>query len=274
MASTHDSDLVFAGSIPELYERYLVPLIFQSYADDLANRLVDLGPTSVLELAAGTGVVTRAIAARLPRSVNITATDLNQPMVDHAATIATAQPVTWRQADALDLPFEDDSFDVVVCQFGAMFFPDRHKAFTEMRRVLHPQGVALFNVWDRIERNDFANTVTDALATMFPDDPPQFLARTPHGYHDTEQIRADIVAAGFDATSTIESIDARSHAVSCTYPAIGFCQGSPLRNEIKERRAEGLEVATAVAARLIADRFGETDIDGAMRAHLVTAYKP
>jgi ubiquinone/menaquinone biosynthesis C-methylase UbiE len=274
MSGQQDSDLVFAGSIPALYEQYLVPLIFQSYADDLADRIVDLEPTSVLELAAGTGVVTRAMSARLPASVTITATDLNQPMVDHAATIATAQPVTWRQADAVDLPFEDQSFDVVVCQFGAMFFPDRHRAFTEMHRVLRPRGIALFNVWDRIERNDFANTVTDALATMFPDDPPRFLARTPHGYHDTEQIRADIVAAGFDATSTIESIDARSHAASCTYPAIGFCQGSPLRNEINERRAGGLEVATEVAAKLIADRFGETDIDGAMRAHIVTAQKP
>jgi ubiquinone/menaquinone biosynthesis C-methylase UbiE len=273
MSGTPDSDLVFAGSIPDLYERYLVPLIFQSYADDLASRLVDFDPASVLELAAGTGVVTRAMATRLPAAVTITATDLNQPMVDHAAMLGTARPVTWRQADAVDLPFDDQSFDAVVCQFGVMFFPDRHKAFTEMHRVLQPRGVAVFNVWDRIERNDFADAVTDAVATMFPDDPPRFLARTPHGYHDTEQIRADINAAGFDAASTIESIDARSHAASCTHPAIGFCQGTPLRNEIEARRPGALEEATRVAARLVADRFGEADIDGAMRAHVVTALK-
>jgi SAM-dependent methyltransferase len=273
MSGARDSDLVFAGSIPELYERYLVPLIFQSYADDLADRLVDIDPTTVLELAAGTGVVTRAMASRLPASVTITATDLNQPMVDHAATLGTARPVTWRQADALDLPFDDQSFDAVVCQFGAMFFPDRHRAYSEMHRVLKPRGVALFNVWDRIERNDFANAVTDALATMFPDDPPRFLARTPHGYHDTELIRADTIAAGFDAASTVESIDGRSRAASCTHPAIGFCQGSPLRNEIEARRSGGLEEATRLAAKVVADRFGETDIDGAMRAHVVTALK-
>lgn len=273
MSSQHDSDLVFAGSIPEVYERYLVPLIFQPYADDLANRLVDLDPTSVLELAAGTGVVTRAMAARLPASAAITATDLNQPMVDHAAALGTARPVRWRQADAVDLPFGDQSFEAVVCQFGVMFFPDRHKAFTEMYRVLKPRGVALFNTWDRIERNEVPEAVIDALATMFPDDPPRFLARTPHGYHDTERIRADIRAAGFDATSTVQSIDARSRAASCTYPAIGFCQGTPLRNEIEARRPGGLEEATNVAAEFVADRFGETDIDGAIRAHVVTAYR-
>jgi SAM-dependent methyltransferase len=273
VSNQHDSDLVFAGSIPELYERYLVPLIFQPYADDLAGRLVDLGPSSVLELAAGTGVVTRTMATRLPASVAITATDLNQPMIDHAAVIGTARPVTWRQADAVSLPFEDGCFDAVVCQFSVMFFPDRHKALTEMFRVLGPRGVAVFNVWDQIERNDFPKTVTDALAAMFPDDPPLFMARTPHGYHDTDRIRADVMAAGFDSTSTVESIDARSRAASCTFPAIGFCQGTPLRNEIEARRPGGLEEATGVAAKLIGDRFGETDIDGAIRAHVITAYK-
>jgi ubiquinone/menaquinone biosynthesis C-methylase UbiE len=273
MSGTPDSDSFFAGSIPDVYERYLVPLIFQSYADDLADRLAEIDPTSVLELAAGTGVVTRAMATRLPASATITATDLNEPMVDHAATLGTARPVTWRQADALDLPFEDQSFDAVACQFGVMFFPDRHKAFTEMRRVLKPRGVAVFNVWDRIEHNEFADAVTDALATMFPDDPPRFLARTPYAYHDTELIRADIAAAGFDTASTIESIDARSHAASCTFPAIGFCQGTPLRGEIEARQPGALEEATRLAAKLVADRFGKTDVDGAIRAHVVTAIK-
>ena len=126
-------------SIPDLYEHYLVPMIFQPYADDLARRLADLHPGDVLELAAGTGAVTRALASRLPASTAITATDLNQPMIDHAAAIGAARPVTWQQADAIDLPFDDVCFDAVVCQFGVMFFPDRHKAFTEMRRVLLPE---------------------------------------------------------------------------------------------------------------------------------------
>jgi SAM-dependent methyltransferase len=272
MSSQHDSDLVFAGSIPDLYERYMVPLIFQPYADDLVDRLAALDPVAVLELAAGTGVVTRAIASRLPSST-ITATDLNQAMIDHAATVGTSRPVTWQQADATTLPFEDESFDAVVCQFGVMFFPDRHQAYTEMLRVLRPGGRVLFNVWDRIEYNDLATTVTDALTTMFPDDPPLFMARTPHGYHDPSVIRADMVAAGCDSTLTIDTIEARSRASSCNDPAIGYCQGTPLRNEIGARKADGLEEATTITARLIADRFGETNIDGAIRAHVVTALK-
>jgi SAM-dependent methyltransferase len=270
MANQRESDLLFTGSIPEVYERYLVPLIFQPYADDLARRLLDCGPTAVLELAAGTGVVTRALADRLPATVSITSTDLNQAMLDHAATIGTARPVTWRQADAMDLPFDDDSFDAVVCQFGAMFFPDRHKAFTEARRVLRPGGVAMFNVWDSIEHNDFANVVTDALATMFPEDPPRFLARTPHGYHDVQRIHADFVAAGFDPVS-IDTVDARSRAATCTMPAVAYCQGTPLRNEIEQRGGNRLAEATAIASAAMGEQFGQTDVDGAIRAHVIAA---
>ena len=273
MSSAQASDVVFAGSIPDLYEIYLVPLIFQPYADDLADRLAERHPTSVLELAAGTGVVTRALASRLPENSAITATDLNQPMIDHAATIGTSRPVMWRQADAVNLPFDDESFDAIVCQFGVMFFPDRHKAYTEMHRVLRPGGVALFNVWDSIEHNDVPNVVTQALATVFTDDPPRFLARTPHGYHDVGVIRADVLAAGFDSTSTIDTVSARSKAATCSMPAIGFCQGTPLRNEIEARDPGGLAAATAVAAAAIGDRFGRTNVDGAIRAHVITAIK-
>ncbi|MBK5333223.1 MAG: class I SAM-dependent methyltransferase [Ilumatobacteraceae bacterium] len=273
MSSAQASDVVFAGSIPDLYEIYLVPLIFQPYADDLADRLAERHPTSVLELAAGTGVVTRALASRLPENSAITATDLNQPMIDHAATIGTSRPVMWRQADAENLPFDDESFDAIVCQFGVMFFPDRHKAYTEMHRVLRTGGVALFNVWDSIEHNDVPNVVTQALATVFTDDPPRFLARTPHGYHDVGVIRADVLAAGFDSTSTIDTVSARSKAATCSMPAIGFCQGTPLRNEIEARDPAGLAAATAVAAAAIGDRFGRTNVDGAIRAHVITAIK-
>lgn len=273
MSSQQHSDVVFSGSIPDLYERYLVPLIFQPYAEDLVNRVVEREPSSVLELAAGTGVVTRALASRLIEIAAITATDLNQPMIDHAANIGTSRPVTWRQADAVSLPFDDESFDAVVCQFGVMFFPDRHKAYTEMRRVLRPGGVALFNVWDSIEHNDFANVVTQAVATVFADDPPQFLPRTPYAYNNIEIIRADVLAAGFDPTSTIDTVGARSKAATCAMPAIGFCQGSPLRNEIEARAPGGLAEATTVATTAIGDRFGPIDVDGAIRAHVITAIK-
>jgi SAM-dependent methyltransferase len=269
-----ESDLLFVGSIPELYERYLVPMIFQPYADDLASRLVEIGPTAVLEVAAGTGVVTRAMATQLPESAAITATDLNQPMVDHAAAIGTSRPVIWRQADVMSLPFDDGSFDAVVCQFGAMFFPDRPAAFAEMHRVLRHGGVALFNVWDSLEHNEFADVINDAMAAHFADDPPLFFARTPHGYYDTDLIRSDITAAGFADTSRIDALEHRSRAASCTIPAVGLCQGTPLRNEIETRTPGGLADATAAAAAAIGDRFGQTDIDGKIRAYVVTAAKP
>jgi ubiquinone/menaquinone biosynthesis C-methylase UbiE len=165
------SDPLFAGSIPEIYDRYLVPLIFEPYAEDLAHRVAAESTQSVLEIAAGTGVATRLIADRLPLDVSITATDLNRPMVDHAAGRGTSRPVDWQTADALALPFADGSFDTVVCQFGVMFFPDRVRAYAEIRRVLRPPGRLIFNVWERIEKNEFAGAVTDGVASVFRDDP-------------------------------------------------------------------------------------------------------
>jgi len=165
------SDTVFAGAVPEMYETLMVPLIFEPYALDLADRLAPRSPRRVLEIAAGTGVVTRRLAARLPAGATIVATDLNQAMLDHAASVGTARPVEWRQADAMQLPFPDRSFDAVVCQFGVMFFPDKAKAFAEARRVLAAGGVFLFNAWDRIEDNEIADTVTAALAVLYPADP-------------------------------------------------------------------------------------------------------
>src|SRR5207244_2211712 len=151
-----------------------------------------------------------AIAAQLPATTRIVATDLNAPMLDKAAAIGTARAVEWRACDAMELPFADASFDAVVCQFGAMFFPDKTRAFAEARRVLRPRGVLMFNVWDRIEDNEFADTVTAALADVFADDPPRFLARTPHGYHDTASIARDVVRAGFAAAPRIDTVAHRS----------------------------------------------------------------
>src|SRR5215217_4542431 len=201
-----DTDTAFAGSIPQVYDRYLVPLIFAPYATDLALRTVRRQPAHVLEIAAGTGVVTRQLAEMLPSGVSIVATDLNQTMLDEAAAEGTARTVEWRQADALQLPFPDESFDVVVCQFGVMFFPDKARAFAEARRVLRSGGQFLFNVWDRIDHNDFADTVTQAVGTLFPDDPPRFLARVPHGYHDPAVIVQDLAQGGFTRSPQVTTL--------------------------------------------------------------------
>lgn len=265
-----DTDALFAGSIPQLYEQLLVPMLFEPYAADMADCAAALSPRRVLELAAGTGVVTRALAARLPADTSIVATDLNQPMLDTAAARGTARPVTWRQADAMQLPFADASVDLVVCQFGVMFFPDKAAAFDEARRVLAPGGHLLFNVWDRIEVNDITRVVTHALGTLFPHDPPRFMARVPHGYHDPARIRQDLGDGGFAATPTLTTLARRSRADSAQQAARAFCQGTPLRGEIEARDPARLQEATDVVAAALVDAFGNGALDGRIQAHRVT----
>jgi SAM-dependent methyltransferase len=268
-----DRDGVFDGPIPTLYERYLVPLIFEPYAADLADRLASRSPARVLEIAAGTGVVTRRLTAVLPERVSIVATDLNQTMLDVASEVGTKRPVEWRQADAMRLPFPDGMFDAVVCQFGVMFFPDRSKAFSEARRVLRSGGVLVFNVWDRIEENEFADAVTTAVGALFPEDPPRFLARTPYGYYDRPTIERDLANGGFTGPPQIDTVAARSRAASPRVPAVAFCQGTPLRGEIEARGPSRLGEATGVAADAIARRFGRGAVDGKIQAHVVTIEK-
>ena len=266
-----DTDKVFAGSIPENYDRYLVPLIFESFARDMARRAAEPSPGAVLETAAGSGVVTRALAPRLSPDASYIVTDLNQPMLDYAAARQAADGrIRWRKADAQALPFDDAVFDVVCCQFGVMFFPDRRAGYREARRVLKPGGCFLFNVWDRIEENVFADEVTDALAEIFPDDPPRFLARTPHGYHDRALIRSELEQAGFSGVA-IETRAELSRAPSPRHPAIAYCQGTPLRNEIEARDAGKLEAATGHAASRIANRHGSGEVTAKIQAHIVAA---
>jgi len=270
---TSSSDKLFTGYIPKLYETYMVPMFFEPYAVDLANRLASRSLKRVLEIAAGTGVVTRALASTLPRDTAIVATDLNQPMLDYAAALGTARLVEWRQADAMQLPFDDATFDAVVCQFGVMFLPDRPKAYGEACRVLRPGGVFMFNTWDRIEENEFADTITGALESVFPSDPPRFVARVPHGYHDRAIIASDLASGGFASPPEIVTVAKRSRAKSPRDPAVAICQGTPLRNEIEARDASRLEEVTGVATEAIAQRFGRGEVDGKMQAFVVTVVR-
>ena len=266
-------DQAFTGSIPELYNSQMVPLFVECYAANLAGRLSGRPLSRLLEIAAGTGALTRALASTLHSNVAIVATDLNRAMLDHAAAIGTKRPVEWRVADAMLLPFEDEEFDAVVCQFGAMFFPDRAKAYAEVRRVLKPGGVFVFSVWDRIEENEFADVVTTALGLLFPDDPPRFLVRTPHGYFDSHVIEGDLRRAGFDASPQIITVSQRGRATSARIPAIAYCQGTPLRTEIERQNPANpalLAEATDVAERAIAQRFGRGAVDSKMQALFVS----
>jgi len=265
-----ETDTEFAGSIPENYDRHMVPLIFEPYAEDMARRAAALRPGDVLEIAAGTGIVTRKLAPRLPPGARYLATDLNQPMLDYAASRQDpGDHVEWRQADAQALPFEDSSFSLVCCQFGAMFFPDRVSAYGEARRVLTPGGQYLFNVWDRIEENEFADEVTKALAGLLPADPPRFLARTPHGYNDPWLIRRELEQAGFSDV-VIETRAEQSRASSARVPAVAYCQGTLLRNEIMARGGD-LAAATDHVTSAIAARHGKGAVAGKIQAHVIAA---
>jgi SAM-dependent methyltransferase len=266
-----DRDKDFVGSIPEIYDDYLVPLIFESYAEDLATRVCALEPQDVLETAAGSGVVSRALASTIISDFQYVVTDLNQPMLDHAAGKQGADPrISWQQADALNLPFDDALFNVVICQFGVMFYPDKNAAYAEAYRVLKPGGSFIFNVWDRIETNEFASVVTAAVAAVFPDDPPGFLPRTAHGYFDENLIREQLNLAGFDNV-TIEPQDATSSAPSPHHPAVAYCQGTPLRNEIEDRDADLLQHVTDRAAQAIEKQFGSGEVSAKIRGYVITA---
>lgn len=264
------SDSAFTDDVARFYEGTLVPLIFEPYAEDLAARARALEPNVVLEVACGTGVVTRALVAALPTGCEIIATDLNNAMVAHAERIGTARTVSWRQADVMALPYDDASFDVVVCQFGVMFFPDRVAAYREIRRILRPGGTFLFNIWNDIEHNEFAAVVTEAVSTLYPEDPPVFLARTPHGHGRPADIEADTWAAGFKKCELFQ-LDDISVAATPDIPAIAYCQGTPLRNEIEAREPGGLERATTAATEAIRARYGTGPVEGRISAVIVSA---
>jgi ubiquinone/menaquinone biosynthesis C-methylase UbiE len=258
------TDVAFEGSIPALYDRYMGPLLFEPYARNIAARAAALEPKHILETAAGTGIVTEALAQALP-DAEIVATDLNQAMLDVAAARVRSANVSFQQADAQALPFPDAGFDLVLTQFGVMFFPDRVAAYREVRRMLRPGGRFLFNVWDRIENNPVTATVGAAIAARFPEHAESFYRRVPFGYHDKVRIEADLREAGF-ADIALETV-ALTSRVSAADAAIGLVQGTPLRAEI-EAQGVDLDEATAAAAAALAPVDG-TDMP--MSAIVVSA---
>lgn len=268
MQTTGDA-IDFGDAVAAFYQKHLVPMIFAPYAEDLAARLALEPPASVLEVAAGTGVLTRELAARLAPGVRVVATDLNESMLAVAQAQGVAREVAWRQADVMALPFADGSFDAVVCQFGAMFFPDKARAFAEMRRVLRPGGTLLFSVWHRIETNAFAQVVSDTVAALFPEDPPRFLAALPHGYYEEAAIARDLALAGFVAPPVFETVAAVSRAETPAIVAVAYCQGTPLRGEIEARDPARLALATTASAQAIAARFGTGPVEAGIQAIVV-----
>jgi len=268
-----DIDTDFSGSIPEIYDSHLVPILFERYADDLADRVAQTDPTAVLEVAAGSGAVTRALAPRLSEHARYVVTDLNPAMLERARQRHEGHRLEWRAANAMSLPFEDDSFDIVLCQFGVMFFPDRIKGYSEILRVLRPGGHFIFNSWGPLDKNDFSHVAVETLIDLYPEDPPLFLARTPFGYAEAAQIEADLAAAGFDGIR-IEDVALQSHADAADDFAFGQTHGSPLRLEIEARRVPPLLQVRAAIADALITRFGHGPITGGMTALVADAIAP
>jgi ubiquinone/menaquinone biosynthesis C-methylase UbiE len=265
------TDTVFAGSIPATYDRYMVPLLFRPYAELVAERARALAPARILEIAAGTGVVTEALHKAVP-DAQIVATDLNPPMLEQAAQRVSAANVRFQQANALDLPFEDSSFDLVVCQFGVMFFPDKVKGNSEARRVLRDGGRYILVIWDKVDRNLATKVAGAAVAELFPDNDGAFYERIPFRYYEQEWIERDLRAAGLSEIE-FETVELRSRAASARDVAIGLTQGTPMRVEIEQRGPGMLARATDAAAEALRQFEGSEGFDAPMSAHVVTARK-
>ena len=265
-----EANATFAGSIPQNYDHYLGPILFEPYAADLASRLDISKDASVLELACGTGIVTRRLLDRLGPDARLLATDLNDSMLDYArARFGSGDTAEWKQADASDLPFADRSFDAAVCQFGLMFFPDKERAVRETYRVLKPGGTFLFNVWDAIEQNDLPHTAHEVVSEFFADNPPDFY-NVPFSFHDPETIRSLLSTAGFDDIQ-LTLLPLEAIAVSATDAAKGLVHGNPIINAIRERDESKIPEIEAALASAIAARYGDAPVRARMQALICRA---
>ena len=259
-----DRSAQFTGSIPAAYDRYLGPMLFEPYAADLVARLAVPPKAAVLELACGTGILTQRLRRALPVTATLTATDLNEPMVAYARGKMPNAPVTWQQADAQLLPFPDAGFEAVACQFGVMFVPDKARAFSEVRRVLKPNGLFAFNVWESLDENSFGRIARDTIDRYFTSDPPTFYD-VPFGFHDVPQIRGLLRAARLNVVSC-DAVELEAKSPSAQDAALGLVTGNPVILDVTERATAPAEEIVAAVAQALAAEGGDTPLRLPMRA--------
>ena len=266
-----DPNVVFEGAIPENYDRYLGPVIFEPYAKDLAARARKVRPKSVLEIACGTGIVTRMLCDSLGPEVRIIATDLNPGMLVFARKKFNAyENVNWQEADAEKLPFQNGSFDAVICQFGLMFVPDKQAAMREAYRVLGRGGVFLFNVWDAMERNPYAWIAHRTIGSFFKTDPPTFY-QIPFSFYDDRSIRELLRVAGFSKIEA-QSLNLPCSSVSAGEFATGLARGNPVASAIQERGVNIEDVIDALG-RELAKNGGAAPFQNKMQAIIWSAVR-
>jgi ubiquinone/menaquinone biosynthesis C-methylase UbiE len=267
------SDSQFVGSIPEKYDTCLGPFLFEPCAADFVRRLDLHENIRLLELACGTGILTRRIAEALPKSGRLTATDLNQPMLDHAQRkVGPDARLEWRVADAMELPFPDESFDRVICQFGVMFFPDKLAALREARRVLKPGGELVFNVWDSPQRNHYAEVADEVVAGFFPGNPPTFF-QVPFGFHDRETLRSVMLQAGF-ANIRLSEESFEGKTPTAMDAALGLVEGCPLIVAIQERGVTDPRPIVEAVAKKLASKFGDSPMRCQLGVVWIAGMKP
>ena len=266
------TNAAFVGSIPENYDRYLGPVLFEPYAADLVARLNLPESASVLELACGTGIVTRRLRDRLGSKARLVATDLNDAMMNYASRqFSPEEAVEWKQADATELPFPDQSFDAVVCQFGLMFFPDKERAIRETCRVLKPGGTFLLSVWDAIEHNDLPHIAHTIISTFFDHNPPDFYD-VPFSFHDPETIRSIVLTAGFSQIE-FSLLPLPAISPSAQDAAKGLVHGNPVITAIRERDESSIPKIEAAVAAEVAARCGDAPVRGRMQALVCAALR-
>jgi SAM-dependent methyltransferase len=253
-----DRHAAFVGDVPKNYDRYLGPVLFHGFADDLAGRLEVKPGMRVLETACGTGIVSRRLAERLRGAGSLVATDLNEAMIAYARTQIPASHVEWQPADATRLPFPDESFDATVCQFGLMFFPDKAAGIREALRVLKPGGQYLFNVWDAMARNPIQRIVHETAGRFFPADPPTFYS-VPCSLHNVAPVRTWLEEAGFTRIE-MNHVAKQGSSPSAAEAAIGLIDGNPIGAAIVERRADALEEVRQATAAAVAAELGDRPV--------------